>query len=69
MTALGMEDFQRVMQPVMNVLVVFAVAGIGLMAGMGFIAARLLGLCFKRPAVNESDAPSVQGPIMQQKNH
>lgn len=69
MTALGMEDFQRVMQPVMNVLVVFAVAGIGLMAGLGFIAARLLGLCYKRPAVNEADAPSVQGPIMQQKNH
>ncbi len=43
-TALGMDDFQRVMEPVMRVLHVFAFAGLGLLAGLGLIAWRYLGL-------------------------
>ncbi len=43
-TALGMDDFQRVMEPVMRVLHLFAFAGLGLLAGLGLIAWRYLGL-------------------------
>ena len=43
-TALGMDDFQRMMEPVMRVLHVFAFAGLGLLAGLGLIAWRYLGL-------------------------
>lgn len=47
-TARGMEDFQQVMAPVTPVLVVFAAAGCGVAAGLGFIALRLLALCLHR---------------------
>lgn len=43
-TVLGMEDFQRMMEPVLGVLHVFAFAGLGLLAGLGLIAWRYLGL-------------------------
>jgi len=49
-TALGMEDFQQVMQPVTQALFVFAVAGIGILVGLGYIGIWLLGLCLKSPS-------------------
>ena len=43
-TVLGMEDFQLLMEPVLQVLHVFAFAGLGLLAGLGLIAWRYLRL-------------------------
>jgi len=57
-TALGMEDFQQVMAPVTPVLVVFVAAGFGVMAGLGFIGVRLLGLC-----TNGSAESGVEGSM------
>ena len=39
---LGMSDFQRMMQPVFEVLKVFATAGLGLLVGMGIIVRHFL---------------------------
>ncbi len=64
-TALGIEDFQQVMQPVTQVLFVFAVAGIGILVGLGYIGIRLLCLCLKSPLSTSSGAPT---PVTQSFN-
>ncbi len=42
-TALGMDNFQEMMQPVISVLKVFSIAGIGVLAGLGTIAVIYIG--------------------------
>lgn len=52
MTGLGIQDFQQVMQPVTPILMVFAYAGFGVLAGLGIIGTRLLVACVAYPASN-----------------
>ena len=45
--AVGMTDFQQMMQPVFEVLKVFAVAGLGLLVGMGIIVGQYFAALLK----------------------